>query len=94
MSLGIDKFVADLLHFPDKNNREPLYEEIGEIIVSSIEKNLGEGVAATMSEKMGSLQVVLLSGYRQHVPKGKAGSHSSIPVNYRHQSHITQQPLV
>lgn len=43
MSLGIDAFVADLLKFSEDNNREPLYEEIGEIIVASIEKNFREG---------------------------------------------------
>lgn len=43
MSLGIDAFVADLMRFSENNNREPLYEEIGEIIVASIEKNFREG---------------------------------------------------
>jgi phage gpG-like protein len=43
MSLGIDAFVADLLKFSENNNREPLYEEIGEILVASIEKNFREG---------------------------------------------------
>lgn len=43
MSLGIDAFVADLLKFSENNNRQPLYEEIGEILVASIEKNFREG---------------------------------------------------
>lgn len=50
MSLGIDAFVADLLKFSENNNRQPLYEEIGEILVASIEKNFREGGRYSVGE--------------------------------------------